>query len=258
MGIKQFEIIKSFKTTQYNRFKSMPENRDVKAARLSKIERSVLDVGWIPSRIVVNEKLEVIDGQGRLEVAKKHGLPVYCDMIKDIGAKECRAMNAYQTNWNNVDYINSYANAGNQSYRYIQALYKQFGDLGLGTVLMAAGIKSGSHSAKEDPLRRGELVVGEEAYNRAVKKLDYIKPFRDVLKAAGGRTECYCYAVFFAYDIPEVNPTELKERITKYQSMLPEIANYSQAVKALDDVYNYRRPRVKKVYIAHEYEKRRA
>lgn len=258
MSIKQFEIIKSFKTTQYNRFKTMPENRDVKAARLSKIEKSVLDVGWIPSRIVVNEKMEVIDGQGRLEVAKKHGLPVYCDMIKGIGAKECRAMNAYQTNWSNIDYINSYANAGNQSYRYIQALHKQFGELGLGTVLLAAGIKSGSHATKDDPLRRGELVIDERGYNLAVKKLDYIKPFRDTLKAAGGRTECYCNAVFFAHDIPEVNLKELKERILKYQNMLTEIANYTQAVKVIEDIYNYRRPHAKKVYIAHEFEKRRS
>ena len=38
-------------------------------------------MGFIKNPIVVNEKMEIIDGQGRFEVCKEKGLPIYYNIV---------------------------------------------------------------------------------------------------------------------------------------------------------------------------------
>ena len=64
-----------FRTTDYDAFKRVLGNRKVLEDRVSKILASFDKIGYIPVPIIVNEKFEVIDGQGRLEACKRRGLP---------------------------------------------------------------------------------------------------------------------------------------------------------------------------------------
>lgn len=66
---------KVYVTDKYSIFRRLSGNRDVKEARVKKIMRSIEKVGYIPNPIIVNENMEVVDGQGRLEAVKRLGLP---------------------------------------------------------------------------------------------------------------------------------------------------------------------------------------
>lgn len=74
-------------TTDYKMFRTMPENRIVKQARVAKIIMSFRKVGYIPIPIVVNERYEVIDGQGRLSACQQLGIPVSYMVIPGIGVE---------------------------------------------------------------------------------------------------------------------------------------------------------------------------
>lgn len=65
-----------FRTTDYEGFKRVIGNRRVMEERVTKILASIDKIGYIPIPLIVNEKMEVIDGQGRLEACKRRGLPV--------------------------------------------------------------------------------------------------------------------------------------------------------------------------------------
>ena len=54
-------------TGDYGIFKRLKGNRTVTRSRVEKIKNSINKVGYIKSPIVVNEKREVIDGQGRCQ-----------------------------------------------------------------------------------------------------------------------------------------------------------------------------------------------
>lgn len=58
-----------YETTNYSKFKKMLDNREVSPNRVQKIVKSIDQVGYVMSPIIVNEKMEVIDGQGRLAAA---------------------------------------------------------------------------------------------------------------------------------------------------------------------------------------------
>ena len=85
--------------------------------------------------ILVNENMEVIDGQHRLEALRKLGYPVYYQIGEGLGLKETIEMNAVQKHWNPLDYANSYAASGLESYqRYLQ-FHEQFGTLPHSTII---------------------------------------------------------------------------------------------------------------------------
>lgn len=92
-----------YQTTDYSKFKRLKGNRDVKNAK--KIVDSINDVGYVLSPILVNEKMEVIDGQNRLDALVKLDMPVVYMMQEGIGRKECQALNINQTNWTTEQFI---------------------------------------------------------------------------------------------------------------------------------------------------------
>ena len=111
-------------TRNYEIFKKLQGNRAVQEDRIKNIINSINEVGYIKSPIVVNEKREVIDGQGRLEAAERLNLPIHYIIVPGIGIEECRAMNINQKSWGLTDYIKSYADMGQESFILIQKIIK--------------------------------------------------------------------------------------------------------------------------------------
>ena len=69
-----YKVVKS--TTKYKIFKKLLANREVTQTRVNNIIDSIQRVGYVTSPIIVNEKMEIIDGQGRLEALQELNLPV--------------------------------------------------------------------------------------------------------------------------------------------------------------------------------------
>lgn len=253
MPAKEFTISRSFKTNDYSKFKTLYENRDVTNSRIKKIEESVDKVGWIPTRVVVNEKYEVIDGQARLAVAKKHGFIVYVDVVPGTGADECRSMNINQTNWSNMDFVKSYAEEGRQSYKYLLELLKEFGkDIGFVAIVNAAIGLYGGYATKL--IRTGLLDITDTTYAHAREKLSFIKDIWQILRNAGGRTECYSGAIFFAYDSENIDNDILADHVKRFQTDLIPISTLPQAIEVIEKIYNFRLGAKKKVFLSHEYQ----
>ena len=58
------------RTNKYEIFKELKGNREISPLRITKIINSIKNVGYIINPIIVNEKMEIIDGQGRLEALR--------------------------------------------------------------------------------------------------------------------------------------------------------------------------------------------
>lgn len=161
--------IKVFETTDYDLFKKLKGNRDVYS--VNKITQSIKKVGYIPSPICVNEKMEIIDGQNRLEALKKLGMPVQYYVVKGIGVEEARQMNIGRRNWSQLDYVKSYAAEGRAEYVAFLNLYEEHGEYAIqelwgickGRILTSGwevnDIKNGTLDLTNDDIEKGKNLI---------------------------------------------------------------------------------------------------
>lgn len=85
-------------TKDYSIFKRLVGNRDIPESRISKIVESIQTIGWVHNPIIVNEKMEVIDGQGRLTALQRLKMPIEYIIAEGAGNKECIYMNMNMVN----------------------------------------------------------------------------------------------------------------------------------------------------------------
>lgn len=238
-------------TGDHSSFKLLEGNRDVVQARVNKIKESILKVGYVTSPIIVNEKMEVIDGQGRLEALKQLGRPVDYIVVPGASIKECISLNLHNTSWGLNDFIKSYATKGNENYIRLNNLLASYPHLSLevvGYVLFGSRITGKIYKS-------GKINVSESAYESAKSVLDYFNKFYPYLaKRSTFRKNYFYFALNFAYHHPEIDNNKLFDKFVDQYSLLCSPANAKQGLSIIEELYNGGKTR-KKVYLVTDYEK---
>lgn len=209
---KAYEV---YVTKNYDIFKRLTGNRDIPESRISKIVKSIQDIGWIKNPIVVNEKMEVIDGQGRLTALQRLGLPVEYIIAEGAGSQECIYMNMNMVNWSQTDFIKSYAEQGNVNYQRLLALMNTYANGNLHIISTALYRVS---KPKHREIKDGSLQITEDQYFAAVDRLKFVQPLLTKLdaKRLPGSIIMLMQTLIYYYDYPEVNKERLKRKIEKY------------------------------------------
>lgn len=120
-------------TEDYSIFQSLEGNRAINTAQVNRLANVVLNNSRFNylNPIIVNEKLEVIDGQHRIEAFKKHQLKkdetreIFYLIYPGLTLKDARAINAGSKPWRPIDYAKAYALEGQRDYK----TYLEFIDL---------------------------------------------------------------------------------------------------------------------------------
>lgn len=241
-------------TTNYEMFKKLEGNRATTVARVNKIKKSIMTVGYITSPILVNENMEIIDGQGRFEALKELRLPVEYIVQKGLNVKECIAMNIYQTNWKVIDYIKSYAAKGNPDYLRLTSLMTEFPLVATTEIMAIALFELG----RFDPLkvREGNLEISEEQYEEAREKLKFIYPIAEKYKSIT-RIRLILNAMLYCLYIPGIDKYRLKTKVISIleTGKIPPIPTVDEAMQLMEEIYN-RNSKRETFYIYTEYRKR--
>lgn len=237
-------------TKNYKQFKKLIGNRKVSESRVKKIINSIQKVGYISNPIIVNEKMQVIDGQGRLEALERLGLPVEYIVKEGIGIDECISMNVFQTNWNLMDYIVSYASRGNDNYVKLLKLHRDYNDFSLNALATAL---YGISKFYTKTITDGEFVVSDEIIEQAEERLDYVRKFSATIKKMQVNRDCLKQGILYLTNIDGVDLEDFYERFEKDGLLLKPFHTIKECMMALEDLYNYRKS--KKVYIYTLYDK---
>ena len=232
------EEVKILKTSDYEKFKRLEGNRKVARERVKKIRKSIEKVGYIPNPIIVNEKYEVIDGQGRLQALKELEKPVFYIVVPNIGMAECISMNIDMTNWTLMDYIESYAEKGKESYVYLLKLIREYANCF--RVKVITNVITGKGDSPNNAIKTGAWECTEEDYNRARQVLHFLMQFREPIERIKGNKEYYYMALTFCYEDPEVDNKRLLEKVMQQQSTLQSVVNIQMALQEIERVYNHR------------------
>ena len=237
-------------TKDYSIFKRLTGNRDIPESRISKIVESIQTIGWVRNPIIVNEKMEVIDGQGRLTALQRLKMPVEYIIAEGAGNKECIYMNMNMVNWKLPDFIKSYAEQGNENYQRLLSLMERYANGNLDIISTAVYRLSKS---KHRDIKQGTIQLTEEQYRAAIPRLEYIKPILDTIdaKKLPGSIVTLMQTLVYYYDYPEVDKERLSYSVEKYiYNTTPWVSNID-CEKEVENCYNYGLGLEKKIFIAH-------
>lgn len=208
-------ISEVYLTTEYNQFRTILGNRRIRTN--SRLEKSILKKG-ILTPIVVNSIMEIIDGQHRFNIAKKHQIPLpyYVTLSKKM--EDIIELNNTSHNWNIQDYIDKYADDGIESYITLKKLLEYFSKIPAGDMISAAQgnlVRSGKDT---DLLKDGEFVI--------LNKIEFevvLTKFYDFIYKTGVKPVSGSFIAFFniinvkKFDldsfIEKVNDQDLKNKI---------------------------------------------
>jgi len=227
--------VEVYTTKDYSQFKKLLGNREVNAKRVNKIMASIGKVGYITNPIIVNEKMEIIDGQGRFEALKQMDLPIDYIVVKGAGIDACLNMNIYQEKWRVLDYVNSYVERGNENYRRFKVLLDTFPLFSI-SVCTTALFNTGKYPTSA--LKNGELIVTEDDFKKALDNLNYIAPLIPYAKKTNGKLEPFFQAVIYARNMDGVDEERLINRLKETIGIMSNWSDIATAIQSVEEVYN--------------------
>lgn len=138
------------KTSNYELFDVIGENRPIDMTHVKHLAKSISKQNLLDSNpILVNENLEVIDGQHRLKAAELLGVPIYYIINRSLTLDSMAMLNDIQKKWDYPTYISHYAARGFPDYIELKEFLKVHQvPIGLATKLYSFNhkkIKSGEY-----------------------------------------------------------------------------------------------------------------
>lgn len=244
-----------YETYDYSIFKEMNLNRDVTMSRVKKLIASFSEKE-ILNPIVVNEKMEIVDGQGRYEALKLLKRPIR--FVVSVGAtvEDCRRMNAYNTNWTAMDFVKSYAGSNNPNYVLFLKCQKETG-LPFTKILRFAEIGEHKyHGSKEksddwtsSTVNSGKLIFTQEHFDKVAKTYKMMMEILDSLAitAKGGLDKFYtCIPIVFNYK--GYNHERMVKKCKMCRSTFCLMASVTDMLTEFSRVYNYKTLSSEKLY----------
>ncbi len=120
--------MKTNKTKNYDIFKYIVGNRITNKGNLKKIRDSIMKCNLLECNpLLVNEKMEIIDGQHRLHIAKELGLDVYYLKKHGLGLNDVQNLNNASKNWVLNDYLHSFCEMEYPAYVNLRIFIHKYG-----------------------------------------------------------------------------------------------------------------------------------
>jgi len=225
-----------YKTTEYEKFKKLKNNRRVSAERLKTIMDSISEKE-IMNPIIVTTKLEIIEGQGRFDAKRKLRLPIYYIIDENAKEEDCIRLNKNNSPWNSYDYLYSYADSGIESYIVLSKLYEEL-HMPLSRILRFANRGEKYKGGYENIIKSGKLVFNEHDCSvvRTVKeKCDDIL---SALQYTRRPNEAFCTGVKVLADTDGYEHSRMIKRCAKYRSSYSQMSNLEDQLKEFSRIYN--------------------
>lgn len=242
-----------YETTDYGLFKTVKENRNVSDKRIRKITESMKKHGFRYQPILCNSKMEIIDGQGRLQACKSLGIPALFVIDPKATMEVCREMNSAMTNWTLDDYIVSYAAEGRKEYEQLFDLLATYTPAGIpsGLVIMIA---TGTMKNPGESIRGGEFKFSIP-FAVVKTRLNFISQVMAAVPAEQVSRAVFQKALLRVFYIPGVDLNLLLRKIKANPLEIRPAARYDLYLEMLGAIYNKRLSEDKRIDFISEYAK---
>lgn len=230
-----------YMTEDMDVFQKMPGNRGINEAHVKQLIKQFTEQGNLIDDfpIIVNERLEVIDGQHRVEAFEILEWPVVFEVRQGLNIEQVRTINSAQKNWGWHDYAVSHADLGNDNYVRFLNLYQHF-DVPF-SVLMYYCTKDQAKGHTRS-FRNGNFEMIDHR-----KTFDMLKRYQEAARACENGSREFAYAIKDVMQLPQYDHERMIRKLKLADGKFATARTKTDYLRALEDVYNFHEPEAERI-----------
>ena len=245
------EVNKVLKTKDLGIFMVTIGNRPANPQHVRRLADSIRKHGILQNPIIVNEKMQVIDGQHRLLAAKDAGSEVYYIIVPGYKLEEVQVLNLNQKNWTKKDFMDGYADMGIVPYVKLRDFTSKNKDFNItDCIAMCQNSTSTAATSLSQKYRYKSKVMNQkEVFEEGTwigKDFDLAQAWIDNLRMikplyAGYNRTVFIAAMIGMFKNDNFDFMEFLSKLKLQPQKLYDCSNVSQFKSLIEEIYNYRR-----------------
>ena len=233
---KEQEVNKVYKTSNLAMFRQIEGNRIPNIHHVKRLADSIRVYGMKCNPILVNERMEVIDGQHRLMAAKEAESFVYYIIVNGYDLKEVHTLNANQKNWGIKDFMEGYANIGVESYIKLKKFSQDNKDYTLPVCIMLCRNINSSGDYKRFNFNEGTWKIKNiDLAQDYANKIRLIKPFFTQYNS-----RAFVGIMLTLFQNKNFDFNEFMHKLRLQPTALKICGTGDQYKSLIEDIYNYK------------------
>lgn len=229
-------------TYNYGQFKVLEGNRDVNEKFLVRLEKSIKEKNLLRyNPILVNEKMEVVDGQHRLAVAKKNSLEIFFTVVADGSVDDMILLDTNVRAWGALDYLESWIKQGKDDYKILKDFMEVY-DLSLTIAKnLLAGLsssKGGSGDNRRNAFRDGYFTVTHAA--EAQKIAELVQKLQPYAESKLKNQQDFISALVNLNRDERFDVENLIKKLKTFGFKLKKQISVRAYLREIEDIYNFK------------------
>lgn len=224
-------------TTNYGMFRTITGNRQVDPNHVARLVQAIEKKNLLSEfPMLVNDKMEVIDGQNRLLAASALNVPIHYQIVKGLDLTHVMDINTASKSWSLLDFVNSYIQLGNPNYVELLAFSKEYGlSISMaGSLLTGRSANSGSITAR---IKEGKFQINaRNMAGRVARMLNELDKYAE-FKTKSDRALATSLGVLLQNE--DFDPTRLMGKLKTHGLILKRRLNERYYILQLEEMYNF-------------------
>lgn len=222
-------------SNRYDQFSVIDANRDVVRGHVERIKKAMEEGGNLTQvqPILVNENLEIIDGQHRFVAVQELGEPVFYTVVPGLRVDDARRMNIVHRQWTSDDFLKSYVAAGLQDYIKFKEFREDFGLTHSNALLLA-------HMNERNGIYK-EFREGDFHFVDYEKSREWAGRLMELQELAGFKfTQTMTRAWIRVFAHPDYDHNHMVSKMQYHGAMFNAYVSVEDNLRAIEELYNYR------------------
>jgi hypothetical protein len=233
-------VVKIYFTREYSRFKSILGNRELSQSKIKKLTKDITNgldmLKYCP--IIVDEHMNVIDGQHRLWVAKKLESNVWYVIANKKSLYDIAKINSAVERWKAKDFINCYINLKNENYIKLERFMREY-NIGLTvalSLLQTGNALNNSITYSKESFESGNFQI--KHLESSIELMRFVEKFNDY---KGFNRREFIDALQRIIKANKCDIERLLENFKINHKMMEGAVSTKQIIVKLEEIYNYKK-----------------
>ncbi len=221
-------------TSDYDQFTYLVGNRDIVNKHVKSLSAEI-DNRDLEIPIIVNEKMEVCDGQHRLEAYKVLGKPVPYIVKEGLELHDIRKLNSVARKWTMQEYLVSHCKLQNKEYLSLEWFVRTYGFSVTDSIAMLNG-KGYVNTHDTQMFKEGNFVIHD--LERGKKIASCIERCGEYFEHY--RKKSFIHAMISALSDPSFVWSMFDNKLKNFSGLLRNQGSRNDFILNIEKLYNYK------------------